>query len=194
MTPLFAAPTAAHQHPRRIQPAIVGHSHLRCAQANVGPLFHRCEQGFEPAGMRGCVVIQNREKWGVRCMEGLIEGRAKAYVAIVGNHSDAAAWLNGASAAVIYDDDLKIREGLMIEGVQARGQRLIGGQSRHHHRYRWVDFVGPRFSYHFRLWVAEPMQAMSGLPSPFRSATAQAAAEMSPSSRVVRFQRVPSNA
>src|SRR5258708_12761725 len=105
-------------------------------------------------------------------MEGLVEGRAKAHVAIVCNHSDAAAWLNGAAAAVIYDDDLKIREGLMFEGVQARGQGVIGGQSRHHHRYRWVDFVGPRFSYHFSLCVSEPMQALSRLPSPFISPTA----------------------
>ena len=34
----------------------------------------------------------------------------------------------------------------------------------------------PRFSYHFRFAVAEPMQAISGRPSPFKSAMAQAAA------------------
>src|SRR5260370_979943 len=109
MTTLLAAAIAAEQHSRRIQPAIVGHPHLRCAQANVGPLFHRCEQSFEPARMRSGVVIQNREKWRIRCVEGLIEGRGKAYVAIVCNPSDAAAWLSGAAAPVISDDYLKIR-------------------------------------------------------------------------------------
>src|SRR5260370_14615861 len=127
MTTLLAAAIAAEQHSCRIQPAVAGHSHLRCAQANVGPGFHCREHSFKPAGMRSGVVVQNREKWRIRCMEGLVDGRAKAYVAIVGNHSDAAAWLNGAAAAVIYNDDLKIREGLMIDGVQACVQRLIGG-------------------------------------------------------------------
>lgn len=49
--------------------------------------------------------------------------------------------------------------------------------------------IPPRFSYHFRL--VELMQARSGLPSPLRSATAQLAAPIPPSSSVCRDQRVP---
>jgi hypothetical protein len=125
-------------------------------------------------------------------MDSLIYGRSKTQIPIVRHHFHAISRLNQTQAAIIDDNDFKIPESLLLERVQALGEGFIRGQSRHHHRYRGVDLVGPRFSYHFRLCVAEPMQAMSGLPSPFKSATAQAAAEISPSSKVCRFQRAPS--
>src|SRR6266404_3131777 len=52
-------------------------------------------------------------------------------------------------------------------------------------------FAAPRFSYHFKFVVAVPIQTTSGRPSPFKSATAQPAAPMPPSSRTSRDQRPP---
>src|SRR5262249_37992640 len=49
----------------------------------------------------------------------------------------------------------------------------------------------PRFSYHFRFAVDAPMQATSGRPSPFKSATAHPAAAITPSSKICRDQRLP---
>lgn len=65
-----------------------------------------------------------------------------------------------------------------------------GSHRRHHHLDRRDDesahsqrclscrHCGPRFSYHFRFAVDEPMHAMSGRPSPFKSEMAHDAAAM----------------
>ena len=49
---------------------------------------------------------------------------------------------------------------------------------------------GRRFSYHFRVPVADPIQAISTRPSPLRSPAAQAAAGMA-ASRVCFVHRLP---
>src|SRR5579864_4388698 len=117
-------------------------------------------------------------------MEGLVKRRSEAYVTVVRNHAYTIARLDRTSAAVVHHDHFEIRERLPIQGVQTFGQRIIGFESRNHHGHRRVRLAGPRFSYHFKLCVAEPMQAISGRPSPFRSATAHAAAAIPPSSSV----------
>jgi hypothetical protein len=75
-----------------------------------------------------------------------------------------------------------------VASIERQKAELIGHLKRDPAGY--FVLLAPRFSYHFRFVVAVPMQTISGLASPFKSATAHPAAPMPPSSRICRDHRL----
>src|SRR4051794_29945775 len=71
----------------------------------------------------------------------------------------------------------------VFSALSQRTLRLCGESS---------SFHFPRFSYHFKFAVADPIQITSTRRSAFKSAAAQAAAAMPPSSSTVRVHCSPS--
>ncbi len=93
--------------------------------------------------------------------EGLIDGRAKADVAIVRDHADPALRLYRAPAAIVHHDHFEIRECLTIQRSQTFVKCFIRRERRNNHGHRWGDFAGLRFCVPFQVLAPGPIHALA---------------------------------
>src|SRR5579864_9840213 len=103
MPALLAATIPAQQHSGGIEAAIAGQPHLRGAHPHVGPSFDGSKQRFEPARLSDRIVIQNGHESGLRFADALIDGRTKANIGFVSDHSNLASWARRVPPAIVHN-------------------------------------------------------------------------------------------
>src|SRR5581483_6517738 len=136
MAPLLTAAIARDQHSRGIEQWLAGQSNLGCDHPDLRPFRHRGHQGMKPPWTGHGIVIQSGDKWCAGSPNCLIHRGPKADITVVMNDADPVAWSDQTARAVIDDDDFEIAPGLPRKRVQARLQRVIGGEGRHDYSYR----------------------------------------------------------
>ena len=163
MPALLTASIQAQEHARGVERFVGRMPDLRGAHADVGTRFDCSEQRFKPAGMRGGIVVQHGEKRSLGFAEGLIDRCSEPDVAIVRDNTDSfpglPQMLHRAPSAIVYHDHFKIGERLALQRGEARIESFVRHQSRNNHGHRWVDFAGPRFSYHRRVCAGSQPRA-----------------------------------
>ena len=201
MPALFAACVAAISMPAESSLSV---SCKRTCEAHIpasGAARSRSEQRRDPSRVCDRIIVQCRDKVGLRCFDALIHGSPKSDIRCVLDYPRGTRRRQQCMRA--RPDPLlsttitsKSRSDCAFERSQTVRKGRIRRERRNHNRNDgWRQssvYRAPRFSYHRRFCVAEPMQVTSMRLSPFRSSAVHAAAAMSPSSRGRRFHVEPS--